>query len=216
MIVYGIVAKNCNETTGNPLMLPSLKLTTEQITAFEEDCAKQKDDALTRCTARKNVALGARAFCNSTGSTLGITIVSELWAIAAIVFATMNSGCACAECFNGKKQQNFIYAVFSGAGGLLALINWAIFLALNTAWNSYANGIITTFNLITQQTTVEKKDVLLDTAGGTFDTVLIMALIWGFFVIVGRGIQGALSFQASREDWKEKTGDAVKNVVPDA
>ena len=141
---------------------------------------------------------GAKAFCDAQSSVLAISAVSIIAALVLFFVAIANACKCCESCCGGKQRKSFLNVIFSAVGALIALIAWIIYLGLNSAYTKYRDGLAD-INKVASFTSTP----VSGTFYSFFDSALIICVIWMFFVILQRVVQGVLSFLASREEWKE-------------
>lgn len=142
----------------------------------------------------------AKAFCDAETSVLAISAVSIIVALMLFFVAIANACKCCVSCCGGKQRKSFLNVIFSAVGALIALIAWIIYLGLNSAYTKYRDGLADIVKLTGNGQT---NNILTGTFYSFFDSALIICVIWMFFVILQRVVQGVLSFLASREEWKE-------------
>jgi uncharacterized protein with PQ loop repeat len=150
----------------------------------------------------RDMVKGAQGFCDAESGVLAISAVSIILALVLFFVAITNACkcCSCEGCCGGKKKKNFINVIMSGIGSLIALVCWIIYLALNTAYNQYKDNRAT---VMKATSSTSDEPLYGGWAGDLFEAALIICLIWGFFLIVQRVVQGVFSFLASREEWQE-------------
>lgn len=150
----------------------------------------------------KDLAKDSRAFCNAETSVIAIGAVSIVVSLVLFFVAITNACkcCSCESCCGGKKKKNFINVIISGVGSIIALVGWIIFLAHNGAWTRYNKNRKEVEEGMHGSTSDPLKGWF---PGEVFQPALTICLIWGFFLIVQRVVQGVFSFLASREEWQD-------------
>lgn len=143
----------------------------------------------------------AGKFCNAQSSVIGVSVVSIFFALV-LFFVAMVNACKCCEgCCGGKQKKNFINVIFSAVGFLIALVSLIVFLGLSSAYTQYKDSRADIFKAQGNS----GNDTPLDGWSHTFfEPALTICVVWGFFLIVQRVVQGVFSFLASREEWKER------------
>ena len=141
---------------------------------------------------------GAKQFCDAESGVLAISVVSIIVSLILFFIAMVNACKCCVACCGGKQKKNLINVVFSAIGSIVALVVWIIYLGLNSAYTQYK----TNYEEITKGAGGTTSEPLEGGFGLFFEAALIIVLVWGCFLIVQRVVQGALSFMASREEWK--------------
>ena len=173
------------------------------LSSFETMCKKQyyKDSPMCKVQDEYKVMVeNAEKFCNAQSSVVGTSIVSILFALVLFFVAMVNACKCCESCCGGKQKKNFINVIFSAVGFLIALVTLVIFLGLNSAYTQYK---VSRADIIKAQGN-SGSDTPLDGSTHTFfEPALTICVVWGFFLIVQRVLQGVFSLLASREEWKE-------------
>ena len=140
---------------------------------------------------------GAKQFCDAESGVLAISVVSIIVSLVLFIIAMVNACKCCVACCGGKQKKNLINVIFSAIGSIVALVMWIIYLGLNSAYTQYK----TNYEEVTKVTGGPTKP-LEGPFALFFEAALIIVVVWGFFLIVQRVVQGVLSFMASREEWK--------------